>query len=254
MMKRSAPVLVFTALAIASLLTATALVAQGVAEIPFDSALNPLKLPDAIHLGEAAGVATNSKGHVFVYTRTGNPTITLGTSRAISHGGSRLFEFDQTGKFVREIGQGIYGFIFAQAVRIDREDNIWTVDQASNQVIKFNPDGRVVMVIGRKPEALTVPGAAPTGGAAPGGGRGGGRGDLPGGRGAEEAAGRGAPAPPAGGGGGLGGGRGAPGAGIPGETFNRPTDVAWDAAGNIYIADGIGNARVVKYDKNGTYL
>ena len=35
----------------------------------------PLKFPDNIHLGEAAGVATNSKGDIFVYTRTGHPTI-----------------------------------------------------------------------------------------------------------------------------------------------------------------------------------
>ena len=40
-------------------------------EIPFDSAINLLKLPANIHLGEAAGVATNSKGNILVYTRTG---------------------------------------------------------------------------------------------------------------------------------------------------------------------------------------
>src|SRR5262245_37011811 len=88
-------------------------------EIPYDSAPDFLKLSDHIYLGEAAGVATNSRGHVFVYTRTGTATITIGTSRAFSRGAARLFEFDQTGKFVREIGQGLYSMNFAQAVHID---------------------------------------------------------------------------------------------------------------------------------------
>src|SRR3984893_8176149 len=68
-------------------------------EIPFDSAADPLKFPDNIHLGEAAGVATNSRGDVFVFTRTGHPTISLGTARPFAHGGSRLFQFDKNGKF-----------------------------------------------------------------------------------------------------------------------------------------------------------
>jgi DNA-binding beta-propeller fold protein YncE len=52
--------------------------------------------------------------------------------------------------------------------------------------------------------------------------------------------------------GGRGGAR--PGAGDEGENFQRPTDVAWDKAGNIYVADGYGNARVAKYEASGKYI
>jgi sugar lactone lactonase YvrE len=160
--------------------------AQNVPEIPFESAPNLLKLPPNLYLGEGIGVATNSKGHIFVYTR----------SQA-----TRLFEFDAKGNYLREIGEGLYGFVFAHAVRVDPQDNIWAVDEGSNMVIKFNPEGRVLMVLGRRPE----PGeAAPTG-----------------------------PEP---------------------YRFDRPTDVAWDAAGNIFVSDGYGNSRVVKYDKNGRFI
>src|SRR5438876_12151652 len=154
------------------------LVGQSVPNISYDSAPNFLKLPDGLYLGEAVGVATNSKGHVFVYTRTGSPKVTLATNRAFARGAARLFEFDQTGKYVREIGQGLYGFIFAHAVRVDRQDNIWVIDEGSNMVIKFDPEGRVLMTMGRKPEAINVPAPAPAGAAAPAAaeGRGGGRG------------------------------------------------------------------------------
>src|SRR6202166_2393843 len=145
------------------LLTAAALGAVPAAaqtpvpEIAFESAPNPLALPDDIYLGETAGVATNSKGDIFVFTRTGHPTVSLGTSRAFAHGGSRLFEFDRTGKFVREIGQNSYGFMYAQQVRIDPQDNILVVDQMSNYVIKFDPEGHVAMLLGRKAEGVTIP-------------------------------------------------------------------------------------------------
>ena len=72
--------------------------AQNVPEIPYESVPNLLKMPPGLYLGEAMGVATNSKGHVFVYTRSAN---------------TRLFEFDQNGTYVREIGEGSYGFEFA---------------------------------------------------------------------------------------------------------------------------------------------
>ena len=216
-------------------------------EIQFDSNPDLLKFPESIHMGEAAGVATNSKGDIFLYTRTGNPSITIGASRAVSHGGSRLFQFDRTGKFVREIGQGAYGFLQAQQVRVDPQDNVWVVDQMSTLVMKFDSNARVQMVLSRKPEAMRVPAlplvppaaAMPLVPAAEPAGRG--------------AAGGGAPAggPPAGG---APAGGALPGAGAAGESFQRPTDVAWDAAGNIYVADGYGNARVAKYEPTGKYI
>jgi len=167
--------------------------AENVAEIPYDSVPNYLKLPPNLYMGEAMGVATNSKGHVFVFTRSAN---------------TRLFEFDQNGKFVREIGEGNYGFEFAHSVRVDPEDNIWVVDEGTNMVIKFNPAGRVMMVIGHRPDVIdgllaTTP----------------------------------APVPPA-----------------QKYILGRPTDVAWDPQGNIFVSDGYINNRVVKYDKNGRFL
>src|SRR6185369_3041653 len=102
--------------AAAALALGASLAAQNVPEIAYDANADLLKFPDNIHLGEAAGVATNSKGHIFVYSRTGPANATVGSSRTFYKAGSRLFEFDQTGKFVREIGQGVYGFNFAQGV------------------------------------------------------------------------------------------------------------------------------------------
>jgi NHL repeat len=166
--------------------------AENVPEISFTSVPDFFKLPPDLYFGEGIGIATNSKGHVFVYTRSGD---------------TRLFEFDQNGNYVREMGQGLYGLEFAHAVRVDKDDNIWVVDEGTNMVIKFNPEGRVMMVLGRRPEPVsgafdsTLPAAPP-----------------------EK------------------------------YRFGRPTDVTWDAQGNIFVSDGYVNSRVVKYDKNGRFL
>src|ERR1041384_3680675 len=85
-------------------------------EIRFDSVPNALQLPAGTYLGEVGGVATNSHGDIFVYTRTGHPTISIGTARPFAHGGSRLFQFDRSGKFTREIGKDSYGFMVAAQV------------------------------------------------------------------------------------------------------------------------------------------
>src|SRR5476649_863541 len=167
------------------------------------STSQPLQLPHDTFFGMAAGVATNSKGNVFVYTRNGSPTITLGGSRAFAHGGSSLYEFAPDGKFIRQIGKQVYGFLAAQALRVDAHDNIWAVDRYSSMVIKFHPDGTVAMLLGRKPESVDVPSSN-------------------------------APA--------HNNGKGADS-----DLFDNPADVAFDAQGNIFVADGLVNARVIKF-------
>src|SRR5260370_21352994 len=166
----------------------------GVAEIPYTSVPNFLKVPAGEYLGESVAVATNSKGHVYVYHRSA-PT-------------SKLWEFDQNGNFVKEIGKGYYGFEFAHSVRVDPQDNIWTVDEGTNMVTKFSPEGKVLMVLGRRPPAVDGVVATPTG-----------------------------PNQPA-----------------QKYIFCRPTDVAWDPQGNIFVSDGYCNNRVVKFDKDGRFL
>jgi streptogramin lyase len=198
--------------------TGTAALAQG--ELNY-TATDFLKYPASIYAGEVSGVATNAAGHVFVIQRAGNPYASLGGSRIFVHGEDQVLEFDQTGKFVREIAKGNYSNLVSNSVRVDAQNNIWTVDRSSGMVIKYSPDGaRILLMLGRKPESIniTVVGAA-------GRGAGGGR-----------------------------GGRGAPGAGGNQDLFPGPTDVAFDAAGNIFVSDGVGaNNRVAKFTRDGVF-
>ena len=220
---------------LASWAVGTSVGAQSVADIAFDANPNLISLPA---YGEVAGIATNSKGEIFIYARTGHAVATLGDERTFYHGNARLFQFDANGKFIREIGQGTYGFDFAQQVRVDPQDNIWAVDAGSNVLTKFDSQGRLLGVIGRKPEAISVrpgPGvrarlvdddtsvAAPTGGG--GGGGGGASANRP------------------------------PGSGTPSESFNRPSDIAFDKQGNVYIADGMGtNNRIAVFNRDSNWV
>jgi DNA-binding beta-propeller fold protein YncE len=132
-----------------ALFSATAF-AQQAPEIPFESVPNFLKLPENMYLGEVAGIAINSKKHIFIFNR-GN---TVGPAYAAA--AAQLLEFGPDGKFIREIGHGLYAWAYAHTVRIDKYDNIWATDKGSDMIIKFSPEGRVLMVFGRKKEASDV--------------------------------------------------------------------------------------------------
>ena len=162
-------------------------------DIKYEVVRDFMKMPPNVYMGEGIGVASNSKGHIFVNTCAQQ---------------TRNFEFDQNGNFVREIGKDLYGFVFCHGIRVDDQDNIWVIDEGANSIIKFNPQGRVTMVLGRR---IGFPY-----------------------NGMEPAVKELNPAPP--------------------YIFNRPTDVAFDSAGNIFVADGYGNSRVAKYDQYGHFV
>ena len=135
------------------------------------------QLPKDIRLAGVSGVATDSKGQVFVLHRGTEPVLV----------------FEPSGRFVRSFGKGL--FKTAHGLRIDADDNVWTTDSADHVVIKFSPDGRVLMTLGER--------------------------------------------------------------GVAGEDarhFNKPADVAFGEGGTFFVADGYGNSRVVKFDKDGKFL
>ena len=190
-------------------------------------------MPADIHLGEAAGVATNSKGHIFrLHAHRQSDRRRSATRALFTHGGSRLFQFDQNGKFVREIGAGRLRLrLRARGARRRAGQHLGRRRgrEPGRQVRSRRPRAD-----GAGPQAGSDHRAAAACRAATAGAwrR----------RVAAAAAAVGAAAA-------------LPGAGGAGDQFNRPSDVAWDADGNIFVADGHGaNARVAKFDKNGRFI
>ena len=146
-------------------------------KLPYRLVPDWLRLPPGWNLGETGGVATDARGHVYVFHRGSHP----------------LLEFEPGGELVREIGKGL--FVSAHGVEVDPEGNIWAVDVGNHTVLKFNPAGRVTMVLGRKG-----------------------------------------------------------GASNKNEEFNKPTDIAFAPNGDIYVTDGYGNSRVMKFSQDGRLL
>jgi len=165
-------------------------------------------------MGQTVGVATNSKGHLFVYSRSVNQGVARGGKAAM------LWEFDQNTKFVKEWGPNNYAAAFAHAVRVDKQDNVWQVDEGSGMIVKYDPTGQHIFWLGRTPEAIDYLEA-----------------NL-------EVLHLSGVTPPA---------QNRHPVGRKGQ-FDRETDVAFDPQGNIFVADGYGNSRVVKISPDGHWL
>jgi sugar lactone lactonase YvrE len=92
-------------------------------------------LPAGETMGASASVAFDAKGHLFVLTRGGTKA---------------FFEFDPNGAFVRSFGEPLTR---SHGIRIDRDGFIWATDVNAHTVMKFAPDGSLLMTIGTKGEA-----------------------------------------------------------------------------------------------------
>ena len=135
-------------IALLVVVSASSLLAQNPPDLVFDATTDFLKLPAGMNFGEVPGVAVNSKGHVFVFTRSNSAS-----GPAYAPTAAQLLEFGPKGEFIREVGKGLYAWSFAHSVRIDRDDNIWAIDKGSDMVVKFNQAGQVVWVFGRRKES-----------------------------------------------------------------------------------------------------
>ena len=190
-------------------------------EIAFDSAPDFLKMPADVYLGEVAGVATQLARSPVRLHADREPDRRLGQLAAVHAMAARgCSSSTRTAHSCVRSAQGMYALLVAQAVRVDAQDNIWIVDEGSSQVVKFGPDGRVLMVMGRKPEAITIRPASRRG------------------HRARPRARRPVRAPA-----------------VTAISSAGRADVAWDADGNIFVADGHGsNSRIAKFDRNGRFL
>ena len=189
---------------LAALVAAPVLAQQSPPEISFRSVPHFLKYSPDMNLGEVLGVAVSSGGYIVVLNHPGSSN----AGPIWGNSTTQLLEFDPDGRFVREIGKGVYGIAYAHQIRFDDDDNLWVVDKAANTVVKFDPEGYVTMNLGRREEGYH------------------GIVELPSPREARAF----------------------------GGYFNGPTDVAWDADGNIYVSDGYVNSRMAKFDKHGNFL
>ena len=94
---------------------------QNVPEIQYTSVPNLLKVPPGETLGESVGIATNSKGHIFVYFRSNN---------------TRLWEFDKNGRFLGQVGSEKAGkepgqFNLPHGLQVDGQGNVWVADRTN---------------------------------------------------------------------------------------------------------------------------
>src|SRR6202162_3302942 len=176
-------------------------------QLQFTEEALPLSIPGHT-ICEPEGVSKNSKGHLFVYSRTGQAGSARGGTAA------ELFEFDENNKFVKQWGPDNYAASFAHSVRVDKYDNVWMVDEGSGMIVKFDPNGMVRMTLGRKTEAIDY---------------------------LERFVERGEKVTDLHPVGNMG-------------TFDRETDIAWDAQDNMFVSDGYGNSRVVKILQDGTWV
>ncbi len=170
-------VTLFLGITMVSIMTGNAQDAPEIPQLAYRPVPDFFRLPPNHNFGEVAGVALDKNEHIFVLHRGPFP----------------LMEFSEQGTFIRTIGDGL--FEGAHGLRIDPDGNLWTTDVTTHLVLRFNTDGHVTMVLGRKGRA--------------------------------------------------------------GETemlFNQPTDIGFGPNGEIFVTDGYGNSRVVKFDREGNFL
>ncbi len=103
---------------------------------PYREDANWGKLPAGAKWAGVISVDPAANGDVWVFHRSDPPVL----------------RFDSSGKLVKSFGEG--QIVQAHGMTIDRDGNVWVTDAQikdgkGNQVLKFSPDGKLLMALGK---------------------------------------------------------------------------------------------------------
>jgi streptogramin lyase len=151
---------------------------------PYQAIEHYFKLPEGRTWGSTSAVDVDKDGRsIWVAERCGANTCVADPASGRMSPLDPVLQFDASGKLVKSFGAGM--ITFAHGIHVDREGNVWVTDANDNrprpargatpgtpapaspgrlvghQVIKFSPDGKVLMTLGKAgvagnpPDALT---------------------------------------------------------------------------------------------------
>jgi sugar lactone lactonase YvrE len=102
-------------------------------------------LPEGRTWGSTSAIDLAPDGSIWVAERCGANTCS-GSSLA------PILRFDKSGKLLNSFGEGL--FVFPHGIYVDHEGNVWVTDAQGkdgkgHQVIKFSPEGKVLLTLGK---------------------------------------------------------------------------------------------------------
>ncbi len=106
------------------------------------------QLPEGRKWGSTASVTTGPDGTIWVVDRCGNSGAGGTTCGGPSAGVNPVFQFEPSGKLRKSFGAGM--FVSPHKLAVDKEGNVWVADNGGHQVFKLNPDGKVLLTLGKK--------------------------------------------------------------------------------------------------------
>ena len=102
------------------------------------------RLPAGVQMGEAAGVAIDTNGHVFVFHRPGRGFDTSATETLQE---AAVLEIDaDTGRLIHAWGANT--FLVPHGITVDGANNVFLTDVGLQQVFKFSHDGQLIFAVG----------------------------------------------------------------------------------------------------------